>query len=148
MTGAPPVARTVDVSVVRPLRGEVLRAGRPTEATAMPGDDHPRARHLAVHAGDELVSVGSVLPEPPPWAPERRGWRIRGMATREGCRGRGLGEVVLGALIDYARSEGGEEIWCNARVGATRFYARAGFVTRGEVFVSEGVEHVAMWRSL
>ncbi len=115
----------------------------------MPDDDHPLARHVAVYLGDELVSVGSVLPGDPPWAPERRpGWRIRGMATREGFRGRGLGNVVLTDLIDYAGDHGGDVIWCNARMGAPRFYARAGFVTHGDVFVTEGIDHIHMWRSL
>lgn len=149
MTDASPIAQLVDVSVVRVLRGEVLRAGRPPEASVMPDDDHPLARHVAVYLGDELVSVGSVLPGDPPWAPERRpGWRIRGMATREGFRGRGLGNVVLTDLIDYARDHGGDVIWCNARMGAPRFYARAGFVTHGDVFVTEGIDHIHMWRSL
>ncbi len=149
MTGVTPVARPVEVSVVRELRGEVLRAGRPPEASVMPDDDHPLSRHVGVYVDGELVSVGSVLPQVPPWAPDRApGWRIRGMATREGHRGLGLGNTVLSDLIDYARSMGGTVIWCHARIGARRFYARAGFVPRGEVFVAEGVEHIIMWRPL
>jgi predicted GNAT family N-acyltransferase len=143
------IARAVEVSVVRVLRGEVLRAGRPPEASVMPDDDHPLSRHVAVYLNEELVSVGSVLPGEPPWAPERRpGWRIRGMATREGSRGRGLGNVVLNDLIDYARAQGGDVIWCAARIGATRFYARSGFVSHGDVFITDDVEHIYMWRSL
>jgi predicted GNAT family N-acyltransferase len=142
-------AQVVDVSVVRALRGEVLRAGRPPEASVMPDDDHPQSRHVAVYLDDELVSVGSVLPGAPPWAEERApGWRIRGMATRDGYRGRGLGNLVLSDLIDYSRAQGDGVVWCAARIGATRFYARSGFVTHGGVFIADDVEHIYMWRSL
>jgi predicted GNAT family N-acyltransferase len=142
-------AQVVDVSVVRVLRGEVLRAGRPPESSVMPDDDHPRSRHVAVYLVDQLVSVGSVLPGEPPWAPERRpGWRVRGMATRDGYRGRGLGNLVLSDLLDYASAQDGDVIWCAARIGATRFYGRSGFVTHGDVFVTEDVEHIYMWRPL
>ena len=73
---------------------------------------------------------------------------MRGMATREGLRGRGFGDLVLGALIEHATEGGGLFLWCEARIGAPRFYGRSGFVTEGEAFVLEGIEHIHMWRDL
>jgi GNAT superfamily N-acetyltransferase len=142
-------ARSVDVAVVHPLRMAVLRAGRPPGSSVYAGDDDPFASHVAVFAGDDAVSVGSVFPDTAPWAPERAdAWRVRGMATREGLRGRGLGHAVLSALIEHARANGARFMWCEARIGAPRFYARSGFVTEGEPFVMEGIDHVHMWRDL
>jgi GNAT superfamily N-acetyltransferase len=142
-------ARSVDVAVVHPLRMAVLRAGRPPGSSVYAGDDDPCACHVAVFAGDDAVSVGSVFPDTAPWAPERAdAWRVRGMATREGLRGRGLGHAVLSALIERARANGARFMWCEARIGAPRFYARSGFVTEGEPFVMEGIDHVHMWRDL
>jgi len=144
-----PVARPVDVSVVRPVRGEVLRAGRPLHTSVMPLDDHEDSRHLAVFMDDEVVSVGSILPGAPPWEPDAEGaWRVRGMATREGHRSRGYGEAVLAGLLRHARDRDGRLVWCAARLGATNFYARAGFETEGELFVTDDVEHIHMWRPL
>ncbi len=141
--------RAVEVEVVRPLRGEVLRAGRPPEASVLPADEDPRSHHLAVEVDGRVVSVGSVLPLPPPWAPERTdAWRIRGMATRDGQRGRGHGGQILLGLLEAVTAAGGHLVWCEARVGAVRFYERAGFATVGERFVAEGVEHIAMWREI
>jgi predicted GNAT family N-acyltransferase len=142
-------ARPVDVAVVHPLRMAVLRPGRPPGSSVYVGDDGPRARHVAVFEGDEVVSVGTVFPDPAPWAPERtEAWRVRGMATREGRRGRGFGDSVLRALIEHAQEGGGRFLWCEARIGAVRFYGRSGFVTEGEAFVLEGVDHIHMWRDL
>jgi len=139
----------VEPGQVRPLRGEVLRPGRPPGASVLPGDDDPRSRHAAIILDGAPVAVGSILPEAPPWAPERRdSWRLRGMATRDGMRSSGLGSVVIGSLLEHARRENGRFIWCAARIGAQSFYERFGFATRGERFMTEGVEHIYMWRDL
>jgi predicted GNAT family N-acyltransferase len=115
----------------------------------MPLDDHPLAYHVAIYLQGEVVSVGSVLPDPAPWLPERSdAWRVRGMATREPHRGRRFGHAVLSDLIEYAGRHGGSLIWCNARTRARGFYERAGFVTRGEFFLTEGIEHIEMWREV
>jgi len=64
----PPVPVDVAVALVRPLRQAVLRPGRPPVESVYPGDDDPRSAHLAVRtASGEVLAVGSLLPEPPPW---------------------------------------------------------------------------------
>jgi GNAT superfamily N-acetyltransferase len=144
----PIVVELVNAQVVRPLRRAVLRPGRPAEESIYPADDDPRAAHGVVrHAeatGDDVMAVGSVLPDPDP---DPDGWRIRGMATRASARRRGLGTAVLDALVTHVAVQGGGLVWCNARVPATGLYTRAGFVTRGEVFEIEGIgPHIHMWR--
>jgi GNAT superfamily N-acetyltransferase len=144
-----PEVAFVEVALVRPLRGEVLRPGRPAESSAMHDDDHPLTRHAAVTVDGVAVAVGSILPEAPPWAIDLgASWRLRGMATRDGMRSGGLGSAVLTALLEHARSEGGRLVWCAARIRAQPFYERFGFAPRGERFMTEGVEHVHMWRDL
>ena len=157
----PVVVTGVPVALVRPLRQVVLRPGRPVEESEYPGDDHPLARHVAARLGHhgEVVSVGSLLPEAPPWPvpglPDeaRSGGgdarRIRGMATREGLRGRGWGRLVLDQLLEAAAAQGAMVVWCNARTGAVPFYRRAGFAAVGEPFDLAGIgEHLAMVRTL
>jgi GNAT superfamily N-acetyltransferase len=145
----PPSVRPVDVEVVRPLRAAVLRPGRPLDASVYPGEDDPRTSNVAAYLGADVVAVGTVFPDRAPWAPDRQdAWRIRGMATRDDQRVRGVGRLVLDALIDHAAANGGRFIWCEARIGAPRFYVRAGFVVEGEPFMLEDIEHVHMWRDL
>ena len=60
------------------------------------------------------------------------------MATHPDFRGRGLGELVLSALVSHATDQGGQLVWCNARVSAAAFYAQAGFVRRGDEFNTAG----------
>ena len=128
------------------LRREVLRGGRPV---TMPGDDDPSAVHVGVFDGDLLVATGNVRRDPAPWAPAVPAWRLRGMATRPDRRGEGLGALVLDALLGHCRSEGGGELWCNARTGARTFYLRAGFTEVGEEWEDPEIgPHVRMRRDV
>ncbi|MFZ0172160.1 MAG: GNAT family N-acetyltransferase, partial [Acidimicrobiales bacterium] len=102
----------------------------------------------------ELVATANVRREDPPAglredvAPDSTAapWRLRGMATREDLRGRGIGALVLEACVRHVGAQGGGFLWCNARVPARRFYARGGFAEWGEEFESFDVTHVVMWR--
>jgi GNAT superfamily N-acetyltransferase len=119
------------------------------------GDDHPLVAHAAAVVADgstddrsagTVVSVGTIFPEPPPWALERIGaWRIRGMATAEGVRGQGVGGQVLARLLAHAREHGGSLVWCHARAGGYDFYGRAGFVGIGEEFDDGFAIHRSMY---
>ncbi|MGD0378754.1 MAG: GNAT family N-acetyltransferase [Acidimicrobiales bacterium] len=161
MSDDPHLVELVDVQVVRPLRRAVLRPQFPAEQSEYPADDDPRSAHVAIRLpghleahsngpGAGVVAVGTVLSGPPPWEPQRAdGWRVRGMATRPDARGRGLGGLILRALLDHVAAHGGGLVWCNARVPALGLYGRAGFVARGEVFDMPGIgPHMCMWRTV
>lgn len=112
------------------------------------------------------MAVGSLLPEDPPdwlasWpgVPTRPGsgargaggrwWRVRGMATVEGRRGRGHGTAVLEKILEQAEASGDGVIWCTARVGALSLYRRAGFHDAGELYDVAGIgAHLTMWREV
>jgi len=129
------------------LRSAVLRPGRDPAQCRYPGEDDRRAASAAALDGDVALSVGTVLPEAPPWDPPAPGWRIRGMATAPEVRGRGLGGRVLELLVSHVAGTGGGVLWCNARTPALSLYRRAGFVARGEVFdLPEIGPHQVMWR--
>ena len=96
------------------------------------------------------MGTATVRREAPPWAADAPdAWRLRGMATAEGWRGRGIGGRVLAAVVDHVASRGGGLLWCNARVPAAPFYERAGLATRGEPWTDPDIgPHVAMCRSV
>jgi GNAT superfamily N-acetyltransferase len=150
----PVTLEAVSVGVIRPLRHEVLRGGHPEDSVRFRGDDHPLVLHVAARLvtndrDGEVVAIGTVFPDAPPWEPARvHGWRIRGMATREEYRGHGLGRRVLDALVAHATDHGGSLLWCHARIGALDFYRRDGFVTIGERFDDGVAIHQSVWRTL
>jgi GNAT superfamily N-acetyltransferase len=137
--------RPVAASDTADLRRSVLRGGRPV---ALPGDDEP-SFHIGVYDEQVLVGTGNVRRDAAPWGPDEPAWRLRGMATAADRRGQGIGAVVLAALVDHCRAEGGGVLWCNARTAAQRFYERAGLVTIGEPWFDPEIgPHIRMWTRL
>ena len=135
----------VDAAVVRPLRLRVLRIGGSAADAVWPGDDAPGAGHFAVRDGAAVVAVASVVPEAHPVEPRAGDWRLRGMATEDAFRGRGLGAELARACVAHAREQGAARVWLQARPAAVGLYSRAGFVTDSDVFQVPGLgPHIRM----
>jgi GNAT superfamily N-acetyltransferase len=142
-----------------PLRQAVLRPHQGIDEMAWDGDDEPGTTTFgAVDEVGTLVGVATVFPQPAPFDPLEAGvrsgagskeatWRLRGMATRSDLQGRGIGSKVIAAVVDHVAGQGGDLIWCNARMGAIAFYNKAGFLPWGDEFVLPTIgPHVVMWR--
>ena len=95
----------------------------------MTASEPPDAFAVGAFVDDELVGVGLVGPEGEPGQ-----WRVRGMATEPGVRGRGAGTAVLAALIAHARERGATGLWASVRTPAQRLYERAGFRVDSDVY--------------
>ena len=145
-----------------PIRHAVLRPHQSIEQVPFKEDDEPgTATFGAVERADgAVVGVATVFRDPAPFDAAEAGvpsgagsnastWRLRGMATRSDAQGQGIGTLVLNAVFDHVAAEGGDLLWCNARVSAIAFYERAGFRTWGEQWVipAHG-PHVVMWRRI
>ena len=150
------IVQAVEASRTYLLRQQVLRPNLAVEDMALFGDDGPDTGIYGAidEASGELVGTANVRREEPPpglaesVAPDNNGdpWRLRGMATREDLRGTGIGAAMLEACVRHVAGRGGGLLWCNARVTARRFYARAGLAEWGDEFESVGTTHIVMWR--
>jgi predicted GNAT family N-acyltransferase len=117
------------------LRHRILRPHQPLSACAYPCDTAPGALHIGSFLNEQLIGIGSILPDPRENTPLPTSWRIRGMAVQEDARGTGTGGKILQALIDYACTQPlPAEIWCNGRANVKGFYERFGFVQEGDLF--------------
>jgi predicted GNAT family N-acyltransferase len=135
-TGAEPSTVTVaevPAGVTYPLRGAVLRVGRPVEII---GDDDPSTFHLAARTAEgQVVGVVRFHPNPCPWRPEARAaWQLRGMATDPAVRGSGVGRLLVGDGLARVARLGGDLVWCDARAVAAGFYERMGFTVVTEPY--------------
>ena len=127
--------QVVGADRVRPMRQRVLRPHQPLEQMVYPGDDAPGSFHLAaVDPAGEVIGIASFYMEPHPLAPRDGDYRLRGMAVEPTLQGKGLGGRLVRAGIEYLREQGGQRLWCNARVSAQRFYEKLGFAAEGERF--------------
>lgn len=66
------------------------------------------------------------------------------MAVRRGARGRGIGSMLLQALMRQARQRGDMAVVLHAQLSALGFYRRHGYTPEGAVFMDAGIEHIAM----
>jgi len=74
--------------------------------------------------------------------------KIGRMAVHRALRGEGLGQAVLGALVDAARQRGDTEIMLDAQHSAEGFYLRQGFMARGHSFIEAAIQHREMFKPL
>ncbi|WP_290885770.1 GNAT family N-acetyltransferase [Arenimonas sp.] len=99
----------------------------------------PRCHHvIARDANHQPIGTGRLTPER----------KIGRMAVLKAWRNKGVGDALMVALMNQARSLGWTEVSLNAQVSAEAFYARHGFQPYGERFMEAGIEHQAMRRTL
>jgi predicted GNAT family N-acyltransferase len=123
----------VAAGVTYPLRGAVLRVGRPVEII---GDDDPATFHLAARTAEgQIVGVVRFHPNPCPWRPAAKAaWQLRGMATDPAVRGTGVGRTLVNDGLARVAALGGDLVWCDARAAASGFYERMGFTVVTEPY--------------
>ncbi|MBE0616151.1 MAG: GNAT family N-acetyltransferase [Burkholderiales bacterium] len=99
-------------------------------------DEHdPHCDHaLALDAQGGVVGTGRLLPD----------GHIGRMAVLKAYRARGVGALLLQALMEQARKRGHARVCLKAQVHAAGFYRRLGFEAVGTEFFEAGIPHVAM----
>jgi GNAT superfamily N-acetyltransferase len=123
--------RRAEVAEIVDLRHRVLRAGLPRSAALFDGDVMPTSRHFAAFLGNNAVSCASFHRSM--WETEPA-WQLRGMATDEAFRGRGVGGELLTFAERSVKAEGPTLMWANARIGAIKFYTDRGWDIVSDLF--------------
>jgi YbgC/YbaW family acyl-CoA thioester hydrolase len=110
----------------------------------MQGDaaDETAVHVLARNRLGLAVATGRLLQQAPGVG------RIGRMAVNRVLRGSNLGRDVLRALMLAATQRGDHEVMLHAQRTAEGFYARLGFVPRGEPFEEAGIVHIEMAHGL
>jgi GNAT superfamily N-acetyltransferase len=132
-------ARSVEIRVITaadtlPLRLAVLRPNRAATSAQFPGDYDLTARHFGAFRDGQLFGITSLFRVEMTDHPGVPAFQLRGMATAPQARGLGLGTAIVNACLKFARDEGAELLWCNARISAAEFYAKLGFSTVSSEF--------------
>ncbi|WP_220139967.1 GNAT family N-acetyltransferase [Nocardia huaxiensis] len=126
-----PMATPADARAFKELNEEWVR----TLFTLEPADskvlDHPErivaegGQILIARAGDEIVGCGALLAE------GHGVFEVSKMAVPPSHRGRGIGRIVLEALIAYARANGATRLYLESNTklaNAVHLYESVGFV--------------------
>ena len=132
------------------LRRAVLRSDTPSDDVVFDGDELESTFHLGVRINGTVVAISTWLERPYPDRPGDPAFQIRGMATVDAHRGKGLGARLLDAGIERCRSAGATVVWARARDAALPFYAHHGFDTVGLGYVdlTTGLPHHDVIRAI
>ena len=94
--------------------------------------------HALARFNGVVVGTGRLRPE----------GGIGRMAVLPAYRGKGVGGMLLQALLQAAISKGHGQVYLAAQEHALAFYLRYGFLPEGERFFEAGMPHVMMRREL
>ena len=99
----------------------------------------PTCLHVVAEAGAGIaIGTGRLLPD----------GHIGRMAVLGPWRRKGVGGLLLDALMSAASERGFTEVVLNAQTHAINFYAQHGFTVEGDAFSDAGIPHRRMRRTL
>lgn len=130
-----------DAGSTHDLRRRVLRSHLPGAGVDHPEDHLAATIHLGVFDEEAVIATATLFPQPTPHRPAARAVRLRGMAVAPEWQGRGVGALLLEAVVDRSRREGYQVVWANGRDSALDFYRRRGWEVVGEGFTTIGLPH-------
>lgn len=125
------------------LRQKVLRPGKPIESCYFENDNIESTQHLGAFFENELVGIISLFRNKHHLFEAHNQIQLRGMAIEPHCQKKDIGQKLLIEAIELTDTD--DLIWCNARISASTFYQKNGFMKVSDVFNIENVgPHVVM----
>lgn len=121
------------------LRRDVLYPG--SYLHDMEIDEDLEGYHFGAFTATQLIGVVSLFAK-------GTNWQFRKFAIDPAFQGQGIGKRLLDHITAFAKSEGAERLWCNARVSAIGFYIKFGLVQTGQTYSSNGIDYEIMERLL
>ncbi|UOQ72379.1 GNAT family N-acetyltransferase [Hymenobacter cellulosilyticus] len=127
--------RRITPAQTYPLRHAVLWPDKPLDYVKVEND--AAGQHFGAFVQEELVSVISLFVTGPDA-------RFRKFATAPEWQKQGIGSRLLQCIMEEARQQGAQELWCDARQDAAAFYQRFGMVGQGPVFYKGDIPYLRM----
>jgi GNAT superfamily N-acetyltransferase len=129
------VIKEINHKLTWPIRHEVMYPDLPLKAVIL--DDEEEGVHFGLYVDEQLTSIVSLFCQ-------EDIFQFRKFATIEKAQGGGYGSALLQHIIQYAKDQGGSNIWCNSRLSASGFYEQFGFKITGEYFTKNTIDFVKM----
>ncbi|MBV8388934.1 MAG: GNAT family N-acetyltransferase [Mucilaginibacter sp.] len=104
-------------------------------------DEDQEGIHFGAFTDNALVGIISLFQTD-------RSFQFRKLAVLPEYQKMGIGNELLCRVEEFAESEGGTVIWCNARVSAIGFYMKAGYAHTGKLFSKNGFDYEILEKNL
>ncbi|MEB0263732.1 MULTISPECIES: GNAT family N-acetyltransferase [unclassified Mucilaginibacter] len=121
------------------LRRDVLYPGEYMHNMEMEEDN--QGYHFGAFEDNKLMGVVSLFKH-------ADDWQFRKLAVVADGQGKGIGTQIIACVTGFVEREHGTRLWCNARLFATGFYEKLGYIKVGEEFHKNGVDYIIMEKSL
>lgn len=127
----------ISIEQIRPeatwqLRRDLLYPAAMRHEMEMPEDVD--GIHFGAFRDNKLAGVVSLFQD-------EAEFQFRKLAVDAGMQHAGIGSALVAYVINYAEENGGTRIWCNARLEATGFYLKQGFMQTGNLFTRKGIDY-------
>ena len=134
----------ISIEQIRPeltwrLRQEVLYPAQ--KLYEMELDEDNDGIHFGAFTQDKLVGIISLFQHD-------TSFQFRKLAVLPDFQKMGIGNSLLNRVEEYAQSENGDTIWCNARVTAIGFYIKAGYSHTSKLFSKNGFDYEILEKSI
>ena len=129
-----------DVNAALDIRREVFCVEQGVDESEEIDGLDPECRHYLARLAGEAVGTARTR-----FLANDGGVKIERVAVLKSLRGRGIGKAIMIRVLDDITV--GPAV-LNAQLQVERFYARLGFVTKGDVFQEAGIDHVRMVKSI
>jgi GNAT superfamily N-acetyltransferase len=97
--------------------------------------------HFGAFMDNKLVGVVSLFQT-------ETKFQFRKLAIEPSVQNMRIGSKLLTYITNYAKENGCELIWCNARLSAIGFYLKAGYIATGKQFSKKGVDYEIMEKAI
>jgi GNAT superfamily N-acetyltransferase len=121
------------------LRRDMLYPG--SEIIDMEMEVDRNGIHFGAFVDNKLAGVISLFRE-------GDDFQFRKFAVDRAFQNKGIGTALLNYITEFAHEDGGLKLWCNARLNATGFYLKNGFIQTHNVFSRNGYDYVIMQKML
>lgn len=74
--------------------------------------------------------------------------KLERIAILKESRDRGFGKALIEYMIAFCKKKGSKEIILHGQLRSKKFYEKAGFKSRGKIFMDAGIEHIEMFLRL
>ena len=106
------------------IRKEVLWPHICNNNYSLPIDNKKETFHLGTFVNNDLVSIGTFLPDFNTAFSKKNQYRLRAMATKKKYAGNGYGTKLFLFAISILIRKKVELLWCDARIVAIPFYKK------------------------
>jgi len=126
--------QTIYLDQVWEIRHKVFWPDKPLDFIKMELDSE------GIHLGlfdNTLISVVSIFKE-------GKDMQFRKLGTLNEFQGKGYGTILMNHVLEFAKKEGMNRLWCNARIAKKGFYEKLGMRETGQFFTRDEVDFTIM----